>query len=172
MSETLGARFRSFARVAKHKRGLVGKSSRRGWQRRSVCVWLPWQNGATTLQRLLFFFGFFGYFMHYFELRRDFGSSLSAACHRDLSPATVCQSRGPDLLMRPSQATHCRLVLLLLSTLCESTRSDATLTAKKVVVAVDTHRLRRFAEADTLICSCNRRSPPQAPRGSKNAALR
>jgi hypothetical protein len=42
--------------------------------------------------------------MEYFELRRDFDSSLNDVCHRDPSPATARQSRGPDLLMRPSQA--------------------------------------------------------------------
>ena len=39
-----------------------------------------------------------------YEIRRDFDSSLNDVCHRDPSPATARQSRGPDLLMRPSQA--------------------------------------------------------------------
>jgi hypothetical protein len=50
----------------------------------------------------------------YFELRRDFDSSLSVACHRDPSPATARQSRGPDLLTRPSQVPASRLAFFVI----------------------------------------------------------
>ena len=39
MSEPYGATFGRINTASKHKRRLVGKSLRRGWQRRSACVW-------------------------------------------------------------------------------------------------------------------------------------